>query len=300
MYTTTFDFGGCLGLTSAQLATPYVQVEKTYARTQQKVSLLAISFGPQTTLGFLHRMTQPWKDKYIAWFVAESPVWSGAPFAVESVVSGLYFDPNATFLYRDISIRVASLSWLFPRPGTANTTWGTDDVIVRTPSKRYTAFDYTQLLRDLGLTFLVQGQALLQNEPDLSLFAAPGVDTLVTYGSQLGTPGYFEYASDFVANASAAPPAPDTIINVSETGDTLVPVRSSLRGLYSSWPQEQASVGKMLFHREYPGQQHALCCVPQGGVCFHQVVDLIVNGTVPPTDGARVLGEKEMANRVWE
>lgn len=33
----------------------------------------------QIVLGFLHRMSQAWKDKHIAWFVAESPVWSGAP-----------------------------------------------------------------------------------------------------------------------------------------------------------------------------------------------------------------------------
>jgi hypothetical protein len=46
------------------------QVEEMYERTNQsKVALWSYSFGPETTLSFLHRMTQEWKDKYISWYV---------------------------------------------------------------------------------------------------------------------------------------------------------------------------------------------------------------------------------------
>ena len=38
---------------------------------------MSASFGPQFALGFLHRMTQAWKDQYISWFIAASPVFSG-------------------------------------------------------------------------------------------------------------------------------------------------------------------------------------------------------------------------------
>lgn len=54
----------------------------------QKVVLWAFSFGPQYTLSFLHRMTQPWKDQYIAWFVGSSPVWGGAPAALAAFLAG--------------------------------------------------------------------------------------------------------------------------------------------------------------------------------------------------------------------
>lgn len=64
-------------------------VEKVYKDNgNRKVVLWAFSFGPQFTLSFLHRQTQEWKDKYIFWFIATSPVWSGAPAALISYTSG--------------------------------------------------------------------------------------------------------------------------------------------------------------------------------------------------------------------
>lgn len=33
-------------------------------------------------------MTQDWKDQYIEWFVATSPVWSGAPAALAAYATG--------------------------------------------------------------------------------------------------------------------------------------------------------------------------------------------------------------------
>jgi hypothetical protein len=48
-------------------------VEKLYtANGAAKVVLMGVSFGPQNALGFLHAMTQQWKDQYISWFVALS------------------------------------------------------------------------------------------------------------------------------------------------------------------------------------------------------------------------------------
>jgi hypothetical protein len=55
-----------------------VQVESVFASTGTQVNLLAISEGPLVTLGFLHRMLPAWKAKYINWFIANSPVWSGS------------------------------------------------------------------------------------------------------------------------------------------------------------------------------------------------------------------------------
>jgi len=54
----------------------------------RKVVLFALSFGPQYTLGFLHRMTQAWKDQYVDTFLGNSPVFSGAPTALITYVSG--------------------------------------------------------------------------------------------------------------------------------------------------------------------------------------------------------------------
>ncbi len=107
-----------------------------------------------------------------------------------ALVSGAVIG-NLTGLYRQIALRVASVMWLFPRAGlsficvcvrvrvrvrvrvcvccsivpfvilpfllsgTLNTTWGKSDVIVQTPTRNYTAYDYEELLLDLGLSFLI-------------------------------------------------------------------------------------------------------------------------------------------------
>jgi hypothetical protein len=83
------------------------QIENVHKSTRNRVSLLSVSFGPQVgtficlpyrivffissirrgpslltlqiALSFLHRMTPSWRSKHVAWFIAESPAWSGTP-----------------------------------------------------------------------------------------------------------------------------------------------------------------------------------------------------------------------------
>ena len=93
-------------------------------------------------------------------------------------------------------------------------------------------------------------------------------------------PSSCQYAQAFVPNATITPPLPVVVRNMSETGDTLVPLRSSLRSQYA-WPAAQQAAGKKLIHKGYEGQQHALCCIPQGGQCFYDVISLLKNGTFP-------------------
>ena len=51
-------------------------IEDVYAKCNNtRVTIISPSYGPQVTLGFLTRMTQTWKDKYVSLFVALSPVW---------------------------------------------------------------------------------------------------------------------------------------------------------------------------------------------------------------------------------
>jgi hypothetical protein len=54
----------------------------------RKVLLWGFSGGPQPALAFLHRQTQAWKDEYVAWFAASSPVWSGMPAALAFYADG--------------------------------------------------------------------------------------------------------------------------------------------------------------------------------------------------------------------
>eukprot|EP00730_Choanoeca_flexa_P004922 TRINITY_DN11842_c0_g1_i2.p1 TRINITY_DN11842_c0_g1~~TRINITY_DN11842_c0_g1_i2.p1 ORF type:complete len:124 (+),score=20.80 TRINITY_DN11842_c0_g1_i2:184-555(+) len=69
-------------------------IEELYAlHHNQPVVLVSISWSPQACLGFLHRMTQDWKDKHIDWFIAQSPLWSGTPLSLMAYVSGVPQQP---------------------------------------------------------------------------------------------------------------------------------------------------------------------------------------------------------------
>ena len=54
------------------------------------------------------------QDKYIAWFVCESPVWSGSPTSMLAAASGL--TPGDTIVH-GLSNIISALYWLFPRAG---------------------------------------------------------------------------------------------------------------------------------------------------------------------------------------
>lgn len=109
----------------------------------RKVALLSVSWGPQAALGFLHRMTQEWKDQYIAWYViqhppylslhvapfisnpfgryvAESPLYAGSPVGVLAVTSGYATDPtqpaSAAFV-RSLAMQIDVMMNLLPRVG---------------------------------------------------------------------------------------------------------------------------------------------------------------------------------------
>eukprot|EP00041_Stephanoeca_diplocostata_P006585 m.89443 g.89443 ORF g.89443 m.89443 type:complete len:218 (-) comp16438_c0_seq16:677-1330(-) len=90
-----------------------------------------------------------------------------------------------TLFYRALCRGSPSVMWSFPRAGNnPNNTWTRDDVLITTKTKAYTAYDMKQLLEDLHLDASVLAQlAFLEQEPDLHGFAAPGVDTFVSYGS---------------------------------------------------------------------------------------------------------------------
>ena len=143
------------------------------------MALQAFSGGPQWTLAFLHRMEQSWKDAFVSWFVATSPVWAGLPEALSGYISG------ATSPYqRGLSALVHALPsamWFFPRAGQNSTTsWSKDDPVVLAKTKNYSAYDIPEIFADLGLSATAQAElAFLHAEPDLGGFAAPGVNTFV-------------------------------------------------------------------------------------------------------------------------
>eukprot|EP00038_Savillea_parva_P007511 m.170672 g.170672 ORF g.170672 m.170672 type:complete len:645 (-) comp13274_c0_seq1:1563-3497(-) len=252
----------------------------------RKVAIWAFSGGPQPTLGFLHRQTQAWKDKYVNWFVASSPVWGGVVTSPAAYISGatgpvpqpVNFSSKLGYeLIQTTARALPAALWYFPRAGTnSSNSWTADEPIVTTKTKKYTAFDAVELLTDLGADAnTLEALKFLASEPDLSTFADPGVNTMVTFGTGFPTLLSLTYDKDMSKSDLIFPTGVTT-----ETGDTLVTRRSSLRSL--AWSLPLKAQGKQFVQNEYAGQSHAQCfpmsilgTPSKRNECFRDVLNLI-------------------------
>ncbi len=155
------------------------------------------------------------------------------------------------------SLNVPRVYWTWPKLGTnASYAWLANEPIITTPHFVYTAANLSQALRALGFPAEADIAAHLSTEPDLNNFAAPGVNTLVTHGTQIPTTATLTYAQDFAA-VGTAPVVPVPQNKTFLSGDGVVPLRSSIRS--QTWAAAMAANGNRLVHQEYLHQPHAFC-----------------------------------------
>ena len=168
-------------------------IETTYKNNNHsRVVLVAHSMGSPTTLFFLTKfVNQTWKDKHIRTYVTISGVWLGAGNSVKSLVSG---NTDHIFIEKDILAREAqrtfpSTSWLLPYP---SDTWTAKDVLVITPQKNYTAWDYEELFKDMKFS---EGWRMFGQVKNLTgHLPAPNVTMFCFYGKNSNsTPVQFVY-----------------------------------------------------------------------------------------------------------
>lgn len=265
-------------------------VETVYGNKQEKVTLRCLSYGPQVALGFLHRMTQGWKDKYIAWYIADSPVFSGTTLLIEALTAGVNFYGSPKVV-EAIEVLVGwsfpAFLWVLPRNGPDQFTYGKEEVLAYTPGRNYTAWDFADMISDLGHDDRrVEFEYINQGDLGVTGFAAPGVDTFVNYGYNLTTPGAYHFLKDF---AHFSKPNITLKENATETGDYVVPLRSGLRA--TVWWAEQMALGKKLVVKGYDSLFHAACVVgSQGGpggagdagsLCLRESMNLLLNHASP-------------------
>lgn len=260
-------------------------IELAYNKSNgKKVALIAPSFGPQVTLGFLNNKTTAWKDKHIEWFIADSPVWSGSPTALFALTSGFPLLGNKTgigsWLVRELAQALPSLYWLVPEPGHDEFTYSEKDILVTTPSKNYSAFDVAQLLDDIGAKMKVGEFDFIKGGGSLYKFAPPNVNTYVVYGYGLPTAARFAYDQDF-GPLKLPSLTPRTLTS---SGDGIVAVRASRRG--ELWTARQKAAGKALIHAAYPNLDHAACVfnymtADGDRSCYNSITSLLINRTMP-------------------
>eukprot|EP00039_Didymoeca_costata_P017079 m.313707 g.313707 ORF g.313707 m.313707 type:complete len:701 (+) comp16491_c9_seq13:52-2154(+) len=260
-------------------------IEEAYAKNNNtKVVILAPSLGPQYVLGFLHRMTQAWKDTYIDWYLMVSPVNSGAPEALISYVSGAPFQQAsnenklAIISGEEFARAVPVLSWLFPRAGTDPYTYNSTEPLIITPTKNYTSANYIELFEDMHMNQeTIESLKFNMQEPDLHDFAFPGVNTFITYGYNISTLSSAYYNESM----GMFPSLPYKFGSVS--GDGLVPERSSKR--FFEWATAAKASNKSVLYKGYLNQPHAECIAAAGsggsGECWMDAMGLILNRTTP-------------------
>ena len=124
-------------------------IEEMYTQNnQEKVTIVVHSMGGPVSLYFFTKIvSQEWKDQFINAYIPLSGAWNGGNKAVEAQVSGISPVTRFTFLFpgllsqvRTLTRSFPSIAWFLPLPSI----WG-DQVLVRTPTRTYTANDYEVL-----------------------------------------------------------------------------------------------------------------------------------------------------------
>eukprot|EP00026_Physarum_polycephalum_P006760 Phypoly_transcript_06812.p1 GENE.Phypoly_transcript_06812~~Phypoly_transcript_06812.p1 ORF type:complete len:333 (+),score=48.85 Phypoly_transcript_06812:371-1369(+) len=212
-------------------------IENVSEVNHSKVAIVAHSMGNLFFLTFLQTVTQEWKDQYILNFVAASPPWVGAVAAVQSLTSGYdfsipYLPPSSAKI---VQRTFASNYFLLPYPKFFG-----DQVLISTPSKNYTAYDYHTLLTDLNLSQYYTTWNLSYNLANP--YQPPGVDTYCFYGYNVSTvQGETYTTSDFTK--------PPTLIM--GDGDGTVPLQSLT--FCQTWANQ---TDKKVVVKGYAGEEH--------------------------------------------
>nr|WNS50070.1 group XV phospholipase A2-like protein [Halisarca dujardinii] len=160
----------------------------------KKVTIATHSLGSLTTLYFLNSVvTSEWKNKYVKAFVPMGAPWGGAVQTLSGFLYGYIPASNQRIIPRFIMnysrciIRtLQSAYFLAPRPDVFGS-----QVLVRTPTKNYTAQNYQQLYQDIHYPIGWQKhQAALGV---IKGYPNPGVPTFCIYGTNVPTPEQLVY-----------------------------------------------------------------------------------------------------------
>lgn len=154
--------------------------------------IVAHSMGAPTSLYFLTKLVDHnWKNMYIRDYITLSGVWHGAAKSAHAFVSGdnegIWIVPSSEG--RSSQRTYPSTAWLLPYP---SDTWSKDDVIIVTPERNYTAWDYKDLFNDMGYK---RGYDMFEEILGLTGdLPPPNVTLHCIYGSEVKTPLQYIYS----------------------------------------------------------------------------------------------------------
>lgn len=147
--------------------------------------------GAPTSLYFLTKFVdQVWKATHIRQYITISGVWRGTAKSAKAFTSG---DNEGIWIIPQSQGRAGtrsypSTAWLLPYP---SDTWTKDDVLVVTPERNYTAWDYKALFDDMKYS---RGYEMFEEIQNLTgALPPPNVTIHCLYGMDVQTPLQFHY-----------------------------------------------------------------------------------------------------------
>ncbi|KAG1693156.1 Group XV phospholipase A2 [Nymphon striatum] len=216
-------------------------IEETYVKNlYKKVVLVGHSMGCDMLLQFLSKkVDKAWKDSRIKAFISLAGPYGGTAGSVMTMISGTNFGSKLIHpkVVRPYSRSQTATTFFFP----SKRAWKSDEVLVTTLERNYTANDYPQLFKDLDYE---TGKEMWLDTKDLITDnTVPGVETHCLYGTGTKTTTRIEYGKGF----------PDTLPSAIIFGDGDGTVNRQSLELCKQWPLYQ---NEKFFHRTYPGVSH--------------------------------------------
>jgi lysophospholipase III len=153
-------------------------VELTYAdNSNTSLHLISHSTGGSMILFFLSQQTQLWKDRYIRRWISLSGNLAGEVDNLQYLIQG-FLSPIVS---RQVLQTWDFFAWRLPEP----TTYGSQRIIVQTPSRNYTSVNMLDLLHDMHANDLAviypSSSLILASKP------APNVATYCFSGTNIST-----------------------------------------------------------------------------------------------------------------
>jgi len=170
-------------------------IEETFElNSNNRVMIVAHSMGNPYMVNFLKHISQDWKDKYIAGYVAVAGVFGGSAKAIRALMSGETEDLPGIVInplsMREFERSIPTIYWLMP----PKHLWQ-DTPFVFANNRNYTAADLHTLLSD---ALVPSGMAMRGRVEDVPLFDPDlGVDVFCVHGVNQSTPLQFRYADGY-------------------------------------------------------------------------------------------------------
>lgn len=225
-------------------------IEKAVLANGRKAVLVSHSLGCPTLLSFFHQyVSEEWRSTHIETWVALSGPWVGGASQMEAYLGGNTLGLPTWIVPHDyvkpVQVNATSGVWLSPSP----LAFGTE-VLVKTPSRNYTASDLPALISKIGAAAGGDQALSLQQKlgKDLpSMQSQPrNVAMKIWYSTGVRTMEQFEYSEDISAGFNMAPSK-----IVSGDGDGTVNL-ISLKYPEKHWPKTNDAVE----YRVFPNASH--------------------------------------------